>query len=270
MCVGFVAACSHKPVPPVAFVPGELRAPDGSLPPNDALGRSIRRGHALLIATRDSLPTHVGNALRCTSCHLDEGHRPNAMPLTGVYARFPQYRPRTDAVASIEDRINGCFRRSMNGTALSADDPAMRDLVAYFAFVSKGIAVGDSVPGQGLKHDIALTGDTVAGATHFMASCARCHGPDGAGTAIAPPLWGPMSYNIGAGMARIRTLSGFIHANMPFDSAGTTSEADATNVAAYILSRPRPDFPGKEKDWPRGDAPADLPYATIAGKKRAH
>jgi thiosulfate dehydrogenase len=254
---------------PRKFLPGEVRAPDGSVPPEGNIGQSIRRGHALLVATRDSLPTHVGNGLRCTSCHLDEGHRLNAIPFTGVYVRFPQYRSRTASVQRIEDRINDCFERSLNGTRLDYDDPAMRDIVSYFAFVSKGIAVGDSFPGQGIHLGTALTGDTVAGGAYYLKSCARCHAPDGNGTAIAPPLWGARSFNIGAGMARLRTLTGFIHSNMPFDSAGTTSESDAANVAAYITSRARPDFVGKEKDWPKGDAPADVPYLTTAGKKKS-
>lgn len=269
LALQLLAACGPKtPAAPPPFKPGEVRAPDGSLPPDDALGRSIRRGHALLVATRDSLPDHVGNKLRCTSCHLDEGHRPGAIPFTGVYVRFPQYRSRVAAIQSIEDRVNDCLERSMNGKALALDDPAMRDIVAYFAFVSKGIAVGDTVPGQGVALGKALTGDTTAGGAYFARTCVRCHGANGEGTTIAPPLWGPMSFNIGAGMTRLRTLTGFIRHNMPFDLPGSTSEADAVNVAAYIASRPRPDFAGKERDWPKGDAPKDVPYPTLAASKK--
>lgn len=265
--LGMLVACGPKPATP-AGVAGELRGPDGSAVPEGGIGRSIRRGHALLVATRDSLPDHVGNALRCTSCHLDEGRKPGAIPFTGVYARFPQYRSRVAAVQRLEDRINDCFERSMNGRALAFDDPAMRDIVAYFAFVSRGIAVGDSVPGQGVTLGTALAGDTVAGAAYFVTSCARCHGATGDGTTIAPPLWGPRSFNIGAGMGRLRTLTGFIHANMPFDKPGTTSEVDAVNVAAYVAAQSRPDFPGKERDWPKGDAPPDVPYRTLAKPKK--
>ena len=193
---------------------------------------------------------------------------PNAIPFTGVYTRVPQYRSRVAAVQRLEDRINDCFARSMNGRTLAFDDPAMRDMVAYFAFVSRGIALGDSVPGQGVRLGTALRGETVAGAAYFVKTCARCHGVNGDGTALAPPLWGPRSFNIGAGMARLRTLAGFIHGNMPFDLPGTTSETDALNVAAYIAAQPRPDFAGKERDWPKGDAPPDVPYPTIAKQKK--
>jgi thiosulfate dehydrogenase len=40
----------------------------------------VYRGLALLTHTRDSLPAYVGGTLNCTSCHLDEGRRPNAAP----------------------------------------------------------------------------------------------------------------------------------------------------------------------------------------------
>jgi thiosulfate dehydrogenase len=215
------------------------------------------------MATRDSLPSHVGNALRCTSCHLGDGRERAAMPLTGSYARFPQFRWRSASVQRIEDRINDCFLRSLNGAALAWDDPAMRDIVAYLAFLSRGVPVGDS---GSFAVDSAATGDTVVGARVFQEKCARCHGMDGGGGVagnLYPPLWGPKSFNIGAGMARVRTIEAFIRRNMPRDRPGSLSGAEAVNVAAYITSRPRPDFPGKEHDWPCGHRPPDAPYATL-------
>jgi len=230
--------------------------------PDGPLGASVQRGLAILTATADSLPDHVGNDLRCTSCHLDNGTRPNAMPWIGVYGRFPQYRSREARVATLADRINGCLRRSMNGRALPADDDRMRDMVAYMAWLSTGQPTGARFDGQGVPKVEALAGDTAHGAAVWQASCARCHGPEGAGSDLAPPAWGPRSFNIGAGMARIRTAAGFIRHNMPFDQPGTLSETDAVDVAAYLTSRPRPDFAGKENDWPRGDAPPDAAYPT--------
>ncbi|MBA2292661.1 MAG: c-type cytochrome [Gemmatimonadales bacterium] len=236
---------------------------DTAIPDSD-LGASIRRGRAILLATRDSLPSHVGNDLRCTSCHLNEGRQPNAMPWTAVYAQFPQYRSRGAQVIRLEDRINDCFERSLNGTALSFDDSAMRDIVAYMAFLARGVPVGATVPGQGVPRLDALEGDTVAGAAVYAVQCARCHGESGEGTTIAPPTWGPRSFNIGAGMSRIRTAAGFIKANMPFDTPGTLSDKDAQDVSAYVTSRSRPDFARKHEDWPRGDAPPDVAYPTRA------
>lgn len=236
--------------------------------PDGPIGESIRWGQALLQATADSLPDHVGNDLNCNSCHLDQGLRPNAIPYVGVYGRFPQYNGRAARVFNLEDRINGCMQRSMNGTPLADTDPRMRAMVAYMAHLSKGIPVGASVPGQGLPKLDALEGDTVAGRQVWAQQCARCHGPDGQGTPLAPPTWGPRSFNVGAGMSRIRTAAGFIRHNMPFDNPGVLSDTEAVNVAAYLVSRPRPDFPDKENDWPRGGAPPDAAYEVKSADQR--
>jgi thiosulfate dehydrogenase len=227
-----------------------------------AMDASIRRGRALLIATHDSLPGHVGNNLRCTSCHLDEGRRPEAFPWLGVTARYPQYRSRNAAVSTIEDRINDCFERSMNGAPIQADSRDMRDMVAYMASLSTPASVG-AMHGEAPPAMKPLAPDTARGARLFAATCALCHGDRGQGTLVAPALWGDASFNIGAGMARLRTMAAFVRHNMPYGNA-TLTDQQAFDVAAYVTSMPRPDFPGKEKDWPRGDAPPDVPYSTDA------
>jgi thiosulfate dehydrogenase len=229
---------------------------------------SARRGRAIVLATRDSLPTHVGNALRCVSCHPAEGTQANAMPWVGVYARFPQYRSRNGHSILLEDRINDCFERSLNGHALAREGRDMRDIVAYMAFLSYGVPVGATVEGAGLPQLTPLAGDTVRGAALYAERCTVCHGAQGQGTVSAPPAWGPMSYNIGAGMARIRTAAAFIKRAMPFDKPGTLTDQQVFDVATYINSRPRPDFATKADDWPNGDPPPDVPYATKAAAAR--
>jgi thiosulfate dehydrogenase len=242
-----------------------FRAPADSEIPPGVLGASVRRGRALLEHTGDSLPAHVGNALRCTSCHLDGGRRADAIPWVGVYARFPQYRARSAAVLSLEDRINDCLARSLDGAPLPYESRAMRDMVAYMAFLSRGVPVGREVRGQGLPRLTPLAADTIRGAQVYASTCVACHGVGGEGTPAAPPLWGPESYNIGAGMARLRTAASFIRHNMPYGNP-TLTDQQAFDVAAYVNSRPRPDFAGKENDWPRGDAPPDVAYPTRASR----
>jgi thiosulfate dehydrogenase len=241
-------------------------APTDSEIPPDAFGASVRRGLALVLATKESLPAHAGSALRCTSCHLDAGRRANGSWI-GSFAHFPQYRSRRGAVELIEDRVNDCFRRSLNGKDLAPDGPDMRDIVAYLAFLSWRSPVGAPAPNTRLQRFAALVADTAAGHRTFGTTCARCHGDAGQGTPVAPPLWGPRSFNIGAGMARVRTAASFIRDNMPFDGPGTLTDQQAIDVAAYVVSQPRPDYPGKELDWPHGDAPPDVAYPTRAAKK---
>ncbi len=253
-----------------------LRGPPDSLIPDGLLGAAIRRGRSLLMATRESLPAHVGNNLRCVSCHLDAGRRQSGS-WVGVYARYPQFRARSATVETIEYRVNDCFRRSMNGAPLATDGPDMRDIVVYLWFLSRGVPIAPPAPpappapsqgGDRLRKWAGLKSDTLAGAAVFASACAKCHGPDGQGTGIAPPVWGPKSYNIGAGMARVRTAAAFIKDNMPFDQPGTLSDQQAFDVAAYVDSRPRPDFPDKINDWPSGDAPPDVAYPTRAAPHR--
>jgi thiosulfate dehydrogenase len=147
----------------------------------------------------------------------------------------------------------------------------MRDIVAYLAFLSGGMTVGAPQPAANppLAHWGMLTADTGAGARVYVQVCAQCHGVQGDGTALAPPLWGAQSYNIGAGMARVRTAAAFIRDNMPFDAPGSLSDQQAFDVAAYVNAQPRPDFPDKIHDWPNGDSPPDAAYRTL-GPARPH
>jgi thiosulfate dehydrogenase len=237
-----------------------FRVPSDAELRDSAYRVSALRGRAILLATRDSLPRNVGNSLRCASCHLDNGLRRNAMPWVGSYARFPQYRARSGKVDLIEDRVNDCFERSLNGKALGASGRDMRDIVAYLAFLSNGIPVGAQMDGQGLARLNPRSGDLKRGVAVFAATCTRCHGANGQGTALAPPLWGARSYNVGAGMANIITAASFIYALMPIDRAQHLTEQQAFDVATYINTRPRPGFPKKVHDWPKGGKPPGADY----------
>lgn len=243
-----------------------LRAPPDAEIPAGPLGASIRRGRALLETTRDSLPTNVGNRLRCLSCHLDGGRRADASPLVGAFLHYPAYNSRSGRIYTIEDRINDCFRRSMAGRPLAAESADLRDMVAYLAFLSRGVPLGANVAGTGLPKMKPLAPDPARGRDIFASTCTRCHGANGDGTALAPPLWGPGSYSVGAGMARLRTAASFIRHNMPYDRPGTLTDQQAFDVASYINSHPRPDLAGKENDWPHGDQPPDVAYPTRASK----
>ena len=250
------------PVELVAF-----RVPDESEIRDSVVLASVRRGRALMAWTRDSLPDHVGNRLQCVSCHPDNGTRKNVMPWVGVYARFPQYRARVGGIQVIEDRINDCFKRSMNGKPLVPESRDMRDIIAYMAFLSSGYPVFAQVEGQSFPRVPVLEGDTVRGASTFATKCAVCHGPTGEGTDVFPALWGNGSYNIGAGMARVQTAAAFIKVAMPQTAPGTLTDQEAYDLATYINTRSRPDFAGKELDWPKGDPPPDVAYPVNSKKK---
>lgn len=249
-------------------VPDTLTIPDGPA------GTSIRRGHALVTATRDSFPRTVRSELRCTSCHLDGGTRAGVMPWVGVAARFPQYRARSGAMVSLEERVRGCFARSLNAEPPAHGSRDLVDIVAYLAWLSRGTPMGRETEGQGLPTVAPQKADQAQGRTTYVGECARCHGASGEGgppakpgAPAAPPLWGPHSYNLGAGMARVSIAANFIRAAMPHDRPGTLTPQQAYDVAAYVNAQPRPDFATKANDWPHGDAPADAAYATRAKRR---
>jgi len=240
-----------------------------TLLPSGPLGVSARRGLALMEHTPDSLPQYARSALRCMSCHLDDGRRAKGLPLVGTFARYPQYRARDGRVDLITDRVNDCFQRSLNGKPLPVESSAMRDIIVYLAWVSRRTRVLDS--GVAAKRPV-LVPDTARGHAIFATICAQCHGADGNGGTYlgpVPPLWGNRSFNIGAGMARLRTIAAFVRYNMPFNHPGTLTDQQAFDVAAFVISRPRPDYPGKEKDWPNGDPPPDVAYPTAAAARKA-
>lgn len=229
--------------------------------PGGQRGEQIRIGYEVVARTQEFGKPYVGNSLNCTNCHLDAGLNPNAASFVGLSVVYPEYRARADRRMTLADRINECFERSLNGRALPPDSSKLQAVVAYIEWLSRDIPPGSSLPWRGLprlKSD--KKPDPGRGKQVFAARCAFCHGSDGQGTMSAPPVWGPNSYNIGAGMARISVAASFIKSNMPRGWGWLLSDDEAFDVAAYINSQPRPDFREKVRDWPKGGKPADSPY----------
>src|SRR5262249_37051282 len=138
--------------PPIWTVP-EI----GALP-DDANSRQIRRGRDLITATYAHIGPEVanpgqryaGNNLACGNCHLNAGTKKFGIPLFGLLGAFPMYSARQGAEISIEDRLNACLTRSMNGRAMSIHAPEMQAMVAYIKFLSTGVAPGQVLPGMGV------------------------------------------------------------------------------------------------------------------------
>ena len=162
---------------------------------------------------------------------------------------------------TLADRVNECFERSLNGRALPPDSSKLQAVVAYITWLSRGVPSGATLPWRGLQHiDSQRPLDSDNGKKVFASKCAFCHGSDGLGTMAAPPVWGPQSYTIGSGMARVSVAAAFIKSNMPRSWGWSLSDDDAYDVAAYINAQSRPDFAGKANDWPKGGKPSDSPY----------
>jgi thiosulfate dehydrogenase len=235
--------------------------------PSGRMGDAIRYGQKIVTNTQTYGSQYVGNGLNCTSCHLNGGRTADAGPWVGIWGVFPEYRSRNDAVNALQDRINDCFERSMNGTALPTKSEEMYGILAYMWWLSKDVPTGASVAGRGFRRISAESApDPLRGREIYETKCASCHMPDGEGKTgpmgeyLFPALWGPKSFNIAAGMARLNNAAAFVKANMPIGQEDTLTVQEAFDVAAYFTQQPRPDFVGKANDWPNGDKPKDARY----------
>ncbi|WP_246163534.1 c-type cytochrome [Sphingobacterium humi] len=223
---------------------------------------------------------YTGNRLACGSCHLNAGTKAYAAPYVGLSAVFPIFSGREGKVATLEERINGCFERSMNGKKLPVDSKEMLAMISYIKHISKDVKIGSRIEGQGFVKFKApdRKADLNQGAIVFRKQCVSCHQENGLGLAkvannpaegyVYPPLWGADSFNDGAGMARVLTAAKFIKGNMPLGISPqepVLSDEEAFDVAAYINSFERPEKPHKDKDYPDlALKPKDAAYPPFA------
>ncbi len=222
---------------------------------------------------------YTGNNLSCTNCHLIGGTREGSASWVGVTDRFPQFLGRANEMSSIQDRINGCMQRSMNGKKLPEDSPQMNAIVAYMEWLGSDLPADqmETYRGYARLNIPEVPVDLDRGRELYARDCAVCHGQDGQGISgpdpsqgyVYPPLWGPDSYNDGAGMHRVITAAEFILSNMPFGMAtrGTPrlTDEEAYHVAGYINSFPRPHKAATEKDYPDLKLkPVSTPYGPWA------
>lgn len=245
----------------------------------EAYGRRLVMQTAEMLGpdVKDPNLRYNGSRLNCASCHLDVGREPGTLTLLLTTEHYPRFSGRVGAKTDIEDRINECMTRSMNGKALGRTSPEMIAMAAYLRSLG-GI---NQEMGESLRkaHEPAAfktpnrAARVEAGQKVFTEHCAECHGMNGLGLYAAterqhgyvfPPLWGPDSFNDGAGMHRVLTAARFIKARMPLGKADLTDD-QAFDVAAYVNSQPRPHMENLEADYPdRKTKPVDNSYGPFA------
>ncbi|MCD8478309.1 MAG: c-type cytochrome [Sulfurospirillum sp.] len=254
----------------------DWKAPDESSIPNNLFGDTVRYGKALVSETykyigpevADPKMRYAGNNFACATCHQEAGTKKWSAPFMATMGNFPQYRNRDENIGSIEERVNGCMERSMNGRALPENGKEMRAIVTYMHWLAQGIPVGAKVSGAEFpqvdrKMVMNRAADPIAGEKVYKEHCASCHGENGEGVKREgkangyefPALWGKDSYNTGAGMYRVLRAADWIVANMPLGADNhnrVLTDAQAYDVAAYInnYDKPRPVKKDREKDFP--------------------
>lgn len=253
-----------------------------------ALSKEIQFGYRLFTNTPANAERFVPGEVSCNNCHLNGGQRERAMPLVAISGVFPEYNRRAGHLISLNDRIVDCFLRSENATGTlprnpdgtlapgaeaALPTPTSREvmaLAAYLNWISRGFQIAHSpdwrgqntIPKESLIPIAKL--DPAKGEAIFLDRCISCHGEDGQGKFVGDkrpgPLWGPDSWNDGAGAARVYTLAGIIRYTMPYLDPGNMTDEDAQQLAAFITSKPRPVYPYKARDYLVDPMPNDAVY----------
>ena len=152
----------------------------------------------------------AGNRLACQNCHLDAGLKRSAVPLIGVDKSLSEIlgpqRPRHHAA----ERIDECMTRSMNGRPLPRARARWRP-----SSPTSDRSTARRRPGIPPRLEPPAPADAGRGAEVYARICAVCHQPHGLGKRVGmgyqfPPLWGPDSFNDGAGMDHFHRAVGFI------------------------------------------------------------
>ncbi|WP_165219684.1 c-type cytochrome [Aquisphaera insulae] len=221
--------------------------------PPGPLGDVVRLGEAIVKDTPNHplSKAYSGNALACGACHLEGGRKPKAGSFLGTASAYPAYSPREKRVITLEDRILNCFMRSCNGVRPPLGSEVSVAVAAYITWLSQGQPIAmnpekplgpDHVPP--LKVDPAKA-DAARGKALYVEHCADCHGANGAGRKKNPPVWGPQSFNAGAGLASLDGLTSWLKVAMPLDDPSLDVD-EARDLAAYLIAQPRPRFVLKE------------------------
>ena len=227
---------------------------------DEKLAAVIRLGEAIVQDTTSHplSKNYVGNALNCTSCHLDNGRHPKAGTFLGTATAYPAWSPRENRVITLEDRVLNCFMRSCNGTRPPLGSEVSVAVTTYITSLSQGLPMQMNPlrpVGPGALQQLSTKldrADIVRGASLYASRCAECHQEDGQGDSSNPPVWGERSYNDGAGLSSVENLAAWLKVAMPLDNSDL-SELEALDIAAYVNSKERPHFdlrkhlPAKEK-----------------------
>lgn len=243
--------------PPTSWPDYSINGP-GFVTPAMPDGDLIAYGYRLITETFTAIGPEVsdparrfaGNNLACQNCHLDGGTNRTGLPLVGVVRSYPKFSNRARRVISLAERVNECMTRSMNGRSLPDTSREMAAYLAYLRFIGEPQA-SEAAPATAATSP----GDARRGAETYDRVCAQCHRPDGLGQRWGsaadgrgyrfPPLWGPDSFNDGAGMDNYERAVGFIWHNMPRGDDPARPQLDlqeAWDVTAFLQTKPRPHF----------------------------
>lgn len=246
--------------------------PDSVSMPNDEIGygRALIRNTSFYLGPKGRV-AQISNGMNCQNCHLNAGTKVFGNHYGAVAPTYPKFRERSGTIETIEKRINDCLERSLNGKPLDSGSVELSAMKAYILWVGSELPKGVAPAGSGIV-DLPFLNRAASpdlGKGIYQTKCVACHGKEGEGILrpdsmeyVYPPVWGANSFNVSAGLFRLSRMAGFIKANMPLvaDSTGTLTNEEAWDVAAFLVSQPRPQNKFAA-DWPDiGLKPIDHPF----------
>src|SRR5258708_15158362 len=145
--------------------------------------------------------------LSCGACHLGTGTEPGTLGLPPAYGHYPRFSGRSNTTTTIEDRVNECMQRSLNGRPLPKNSPQMIAMASYIRSLSDRDAATGASARKANEPPAFKTPNRAAnldaGNRVFNQRCAACHSGDGSGLLasanpihgyVCPALWGPGSF----------------------------------------------------------------------------
>ncbi len=236
--------------------------------PSGELGKTVELGEDIINNT-DTHPLTkdlVQSKLQCRNCHLkgDDGRTgttKNIGTFIGTASAFPAYSSRYKRVQTLQERVDGCFIRCMAGKKSILNTKVGIAMTSYITWISKGTKVKMNPKGprsflitkqwedkkKSFKPIIlkATHENYLHGQKLYKAKCTACHGINGEGNKITPPLWGKdangkwLSYTADGSMSKLDNSAVWIQSNMPMYQANTLSDREAINLSLYINSQER-------------------------------
>jgi len=282
----------------IGFITGDYFKMDGNITSTDStwVGPSIYIDHSTLGEEREliiygqDLIAHtsrylgpkgsvaqITNGMNCQNCHLQAGAKAWGNNFAAVFSTYPKFRNRSGQVETIYKRVADCMERSLNGTAVDSNSREFKAIYAYIKWLGKDVQKNEQPIGSGIEKLPYLdhAADPQKGQIVYIAQCQTCHGANGEGQLAAdaleytyPPLWGPHSYNDGAGLFRLSNFAGYVKNNMPnlltSHKNPTLTDEESWDIAAYVNSQSRP-HKDQSKDWPKFEKkPLDFPFGPYA------
>ncbi len=265
--------------------------------PDGTVGEMVKLGEDIISHTYTHPLTRdlVHSKLTCKNCHLAgkdgrTGTTENIGTFTGTATAFPSYSRRHKAIITLQDRIDGCFLRCMNGQKSIINTKAGLAMTAYITWLSDGMPMHMNTKGPRSPKITELWEKNTKKfakiqrkATHknylhgkeiYANKCAVCHGKQGEGKDTFPPLWGKdasgkwLAYSADGSMAKLNNSATWIQANMPLGQENTLNDQDVADVSLYINAQERADYNkySVEDNFKK----FDLNLTKICGKEDTH